>query len=301
MNYTTALVFAIVLFAQIVSCDYNVVCKTECSYVLKKFNRNARRFQDKLDEVKACLLPSVENKIPCLSDTNIPASYMKRILDLSLKSDNLTTENVNVLHGYECSELNWDAENRKYAKDIPLKEYNVLTESDLIEALLNSISIGIKVETNKSAVLKKIIKLANLMSNNFGTIKSCLGEDIIINKTEFQQCISESHIDPDNELASALSALPEDVTSLGGPQAVDDNDLKMELNKYLNWMVTRYSGEDYPSDMIWGIHNSNLSDEQVDKLINNQSGKWFWFKVGGGVLAVAVLVGLLRNKDSTSL
>ena len=295
MNYTTTLIFAFALFARFASCsegDYNLVCKTDYSHVLKQFSRSARHFQDKLEEVKACLDPSVNNRAVCLNDTKISRSYQTNLLESHVKHDYLTAENVNNLHKYECNDLIWYALNKKYVKDIPLKEYNVLIESAVIETLLNSISIGIKVKTNKSEVLKKFGKFTNLMSNNFAAIKACLGDDMPVNKEKFCECISALDIDSSFELSCFLASLPEDVTSLGGPKVVDDIDLKIELNRYLNMMPKYSYDEDDPSDMILREYSSNLSNEQIDGL-KNQIFIWFLIKACGGVLAVAVLVVLV--------
>ena len=81
---------------------------------------------------------------------------------------------------------------KKYAKDIPLKEYNVLTETEHIKALMDGVAIGIKVKTNKSVVLKCIGRAANLMSIHFKTIKFCLGKDTLVDQHTFTDCISEN-------------------------------------------------------------------------------------------------------------
>ena len=295
MNYTTALVFAISLLAQIVSCsegNYKIVCKTEYSYVLKNFNRNARLFQEKLEEVYLCFRPSVEYLATCLSNIEIPPSYYHELLNLDVLDNKLTAENVNNLHESVCSRLNEYAGEKMYAKDIALTEYNVLTQADVIGELLNSISIGIKVKTCQSEELKYIGKFTNLISEHFDTIKACLSENSLIDKFLFCKCVSKKIIPEGDNLASLIEQLPEVVEFMGGLSVVDDIDLKIELNKYLNRMTTYSYDEDYPTDLILREYSSNLSNEQIDGL-KKKCVRWFWIKIGVAVFGVAAVVGLV--------
>ena len=292
MNCTGSLVFVIAVLAQIVSCDYKVVCRTEYSYVLKNFSQTAKHFQDHIDEAQACFDPSVDDIVECLTDKILPPYS-----DLLLDSENgylppFDDATVNNMHQNACKILNGYAERVKYAKDIPFKEYNVLTETEHIKALMDGVAIGIKVKTNKSVVLKCIGRTANSMSIHFQTIKSCLGKDTLVDQLAFTNCISENVLYGD-ELASKVYNLPNDINFSGGLSAVDDVDLKIELNKYLtNQSLSFNDDEDYPPDIKMKEYECTLGDEEIDKLIK-ECTKWYWIKVGGGVLAVVVLAGLV--------
>ena len=292
MNCTSSLIFAIAVLAQIISCDYKVVCRTEYSYVLKNFSQTAKHFQAHLGEAQACFDPSVVDIVECLTDKILPP-YSGLLLD----SENgyctpFKVADVNDMHQKACKILNDYAEREKYAKDIPLKEYNVLTETEHIKALMDGVAIGIKVKTNKSVVLKCIGRTANLMNKHFKTIKFCLGKDTLVDQHTFTDCISENVLYGD-ELASKLYNLPNDVHFSGGLSAVDDIDLKIELNKYLTNLSLGFNDdEDYSRDIKIKEYECTLGDEEIDKLIK-ECTKWYWIKVGGGVFAIAVLAGLV--------
>lgn len=291
MNYTSSLVFVIAILAQIVSCDYKVVCKTEYSYVLKNFNHTAKHFQANIDEAQACFDASIDT-VKCLTDKILPP-YSDVFLDYENNyKPPFDDAAVNDMHQKACKILNDYAEREKYAKDIPLKDYNVLTETDHIKALMDGVSIGIKVKTNKSVVLKFVSRAAILMSDHFEIIKACLGKESLVDQPTFSKCISEKVLYGD-ELASKVYNLPNDVNFSGGLSAVDDIDLKMELNKYLTNLSRGFNDDEYyPPDIELKEYDSNLGDKKIGELIKEYS-KWYWIKVGGGILAVVVLTGLV--------
>ena len=90
--------------------------------------------------------------------------------------------------------------------------------------------------------------------------------------------------------------LEDNVRFLGVLSVVDDIALKIELNIYLTSLARNsiyVDDEDYPIDLIYGEYYCNLGDEEINQLKNSQSATLFWIKFGGGVLAVAVLAGLV--------
>ena len=171
MNYTTTLVFAIALLAKFSSCSgvgYKVVCKTDYSYVLRQFNRTAIPFHENLAKVQRCL-NSNNNLESCLSAANILTPYtdfftLDPLFPYSLP---FKVEEVNEMHQRACNVLNKHAEKYGFVKDIPLKEYNLITESKRIKAILESISIGVKFKTNKSEVLKIMKRSYELMKTHY--------------------------------------------------------------------------------------------------------------------------------------
>ena len=301
MNYTAALVFAFSLLSQFVSCSkgievekLKVVCKTEYSYVLKHFSRVASHLQANIDQVEECFYLNIFDIPDCLRKLVIKPYFF-----ILLDSDNnyharFTTAMVNNMHQNACKFWNERAEGR--AKDIPLREYNVLTEADHIEELLEAIKIGIKVKTNKTKVLKTVSRVNKLMIKHFDTIKACLGEEELVSQHTYIECLKAKISPDDRYLVSNVVDLEGNVRFLGGLSVVDDIALKIELNGNLTYLARNsiyIDDEDYPTDLIYGEYDSNLGDEEIDELKNNQSVKLFWIKFSGGVLAVAVLAGLV--------
>ena len=295
MNYTTTLVFAACLFAHLVSCsegEYKVVCKTEYSYVLRQFNRTAIPFQENLHEVARCLNNSNENLDDCLSAANILTPYTGIFtLDPPFPySLPFKVEEVNEMHQSACNVLNNYAENYGFVKDLPLNEYNVVTGSERIKALLDSLKIGIKVKTDKSEVIKMIRKSIGLMTTHYQSIKSC----IAVNGNDFEQnaffdCIRAV----DESLVEDLDPVVYEINLLGGPMGIDDIALKILLNQCLNLIVNRTNNDlSINPNLIKREYDWNLEDGQINELIT-ECTKWYWIKVCGGVLAVVVLVGLV--------
>ena len=98
-------------------------------------NLIARDSQDRLSEVKNCLDSSAPNKNDCLESTNIPNMYLWFISSLDedgvyIYRHPLTVKTVNELHQDVCATLNETAKRYEYAKDIELKEYDVLADPE---------------------------------------------------------------------------------------------------------------------------------------------------------------------------
>ena len=156
-----------------------------------------------------------------------------------------------------ANDLIWYALNKSKVKDIPFWEYNVLIESAVIETCWIQFQLESKLKLIKWS-LEKFGKFTNLMSNNFAAIKACLGM-ICQSTKKFCECILHFDIVSEQIIWIILflaSQLPEYVDIHGRSKVVDDIDLKIELNRYLN-MMTKYSyHEDYPSDMILGEYRA---------------------------------------------
>lgn len=298
MNYITVLVFAIALLAQFASSsvvDYKVVCKTDYSYVLREFNLIARDFQDRLSEVKKCLDSSAPDKNDCLESTNIPTMYLWFMSSLNedgvlIYRHPLTVKTVNELHQDVCATLNETAKRYEYAKDIELKEYNVLADSEGIKSTFEALEIGIKVKTDKSVVLEYIRYIVRLMRKHFNKIKKCLDDGN--KKVSFRVCFS--NIDDNHDLSNDLNLLPLYVEELGCPKVINDTDLKILLNRCLIYnvydLVQRFKSS--KSDVILRAYDWNLRDEAISGL-KEEYVLWFWIKLIGGVLGLAVLVWLI--------
>ena len=252
MNYAPFLVFAFALFAQFASCsegDYKVACKTDYSYVLKRFNYTARLFHDHLDEVLACLEPTVVDRKACFDAIDdMPRTYYWTLL---LKDGDgfyfYSSPSPALLHQRECEMLNLHVRRIELVKDIELKEYNILTESDLIESLLDSIQIGINVKTDKSEVLRIVRDKTELIRAHFDDIKTCLRDVGVFDRNAFNNCISTVEI----ELSATLTPLPDCIEWIAGPDAFDDTDLIITLNKCLSTLTNlENTNGTFKSDLI---------------------------------------------------
>ena len=309
MNYTTTLVLVACLLAQFASCSevgYKVVCKTDYSYVLRQFNRTATLFQENLHEVERCLNNSNEDLASCFYAANILTPYS----DFFFQDPNcpdcsyhppFSIKDVNDMHQRACNVLNNHAEKHSFVKDIPLNEYNVVTGSENVRALLDSLKIGIKVKTDKSEVIKMVRKSTELMATHYQDIKSC----ITVNGNDFDQnsffdCIHAI----DNSLVEDLDPVIYEFRLLGEPMGIDDIAMKIMLNQCLNLKVSRTNNDlSIKPNLIKREYDWNLGDGQIDELIN-ECTKWYWIRVCAGVLAVAVIVGLVSyffKKKSTAV
>ena len=283
MNYTTALVFAIALLAQLVSCSkvvYKVVCETEYSYVLKHFNSTASDFQAKLCAVNACLDRLEMDRMGCLEATRIASSYHWNVLNLDSGVFSLTANNINELHQKACKALNEQAEEQKYAKDIELKEYDIFADSEGIKTLLETLQIGIKVESKQSKTLKETTEL---LKKYFKDIKKTLSFEA--------DEVDENVLDViEDKLSSVLEPLSGLVVDVGGLYEIDDIDLVILLNKCLNLYAEKYLPD---SNLNLNENEESDSEDNLDSKLKVKGKKWFWVKVGAGIFAVAVLAGLV--------
>ena len=284
MNYTTILVFAIALLAQLGSCsevDYKVVCKTEYSYVLKQFNSAASDFQAKLGAVNACFGPNfMIDRMDCLNNADISNLYHWNVLHLDSDVFSLTANNINELHQKACEALNEKAEKQEYAKDIELKEYDILTDSESIKTLLETLQIGIKAESKQSKALRKTTAL---LRKHFEDIKK-------IQKYENDEVDENALYVIENELNLVLEPLRGFLWEMGGLDQIDDIDLVILLNKCLKLYAEKYLPG---SDLNLNENGSDSEYEPNSSTLEAKSAKWFWVKVGAGVFAVAVLAGLV--------
>ena len=309
MNYTTTLVLATCLLAQLVSCSgggYKVVCKTDYSYVLRQFNRTATLFQENLHEVERCLNNSNENLASCFYAANILTPYS----DFFCRDPNclvcsfhppFSIKDVNEMHQTACNILNNHAENNGFVKDLPLNEYNVVTGSENVKALLDSLKIGIKVKTDKSEVIKMIRKSTELMTAHYQSIKTCIAVNgNFFDQNSFFDCIHAI----DKSLVYDLDPVVYEINLLGGPMGIDDIALKIMLNQCLN-LIVNFTNDDLSikPNLIKTEYDWNLEDGQIDELIK-ECTKWYWIRVCAGVLAVVVIVGLVAyffKKKSTAI
>lgn len=298
MNCSTFLVFAIVLLAKFSSCsevDYKVVCKTDYGYVLREFSLIARVFQDRLSEVKKCLDSSAPDKNDCLESTNIPNMYLWFISSLNedvvyIYRHPLTVKTIYELHQDVCATLNETAKRYEYAKDIELKEYDVLADPEGIKTAFEALEIGIKVKTDKSVVLEHIRYIVRLMKKHFNKIKKCLDDGN--EKAILRVCFR--NIDDNHDLSNDLNLLPLFAEELGCAKVINDADLKILLNRCLIYnvydLVQRFKSS--KSDVILRAYDWNLRDEAISGL-KEEYVIWFWIKLIGGVLGLAVLVWLI--------
>lgn len=290
MNLAPSLLFAAFILVQLVSCGYEVVCKTEYSYVLKEFNSAAEHFQENLFEVKHCLDSSFQSRSRCFDEKNISPTYSSHLLSLNDAQDQdyiynspLTNESINELHRKVCSELNKYAEREKYAKDIELREYNILVGQETIQEVLNNLKIGIKVETDKSEVLKFINQYTMLMRAYFGEIKACLGTG---NEENYFKCIINT---VDARLFTDLKLLPNFVNDRGGLTIIDDTDLKILLNKCLARKTI--PSDKFKKDLIFKKYDSDSDYVMIEKhKLECAKSKLSWVKLIGGIFGAIVAV-----------
>ena len=147
--------------------------------------------------------------------------------------------------------VDWMSMGKKmYAKILPLLNITCLPKQMWSENFWIQFQFGIKVKTCQSEELKYIGKFTNLIGEHFDTIKACLSENSLIDKFLFCKCVWEKSYLKVITLASLIEQLPEVVEFMGGLSVVDDIDLKIELNKYLNRMTTYSYDEDCPTDLI---------------------------------------------------
>lgn len=153
MIFVPRILIAATLLIQLVSCSYEVVCRTKYSHVLKQFNKIAVHFQNNLPTVENCLNYTCEDrsecfrrKFNCLSDAGISTLYAIYLVYFNGENTSirlpLTVPAVNSLHREACIALNTEAKGLKYAEDIENKKYNVLTESEQISTLLETLKIN---------------------------------------------------------------------------------------------------------------------------------------------------------------
>ena len=304
MNFSTIFIFTLSLLIQITSCEYKAVCKTEYSFVLKNFNEVAGHFQANLDKVETCLQSLIDRK-GCLIRAKIRYPYRQYLSNCDNRlfydyNSPLSHLKVNDLHQKACSELNKHAEREKYAKDIELREYNILVDPEAIKELLSNLKIGIKVKTDKSAVLNTIKNSAILMRIHFEGIKYCLGTSNAVNQDEFIKCINNT---VHQMLPRDLNSLPQSVNELGGPKVIDNIDLKILLNKCLAAkIIIPTNSSDDKQDLIFDEYDSSLDYSVIDEL-KKKCIRWYWIKVICGILGVSASVILitiyLRRKPAT--
>lgn len=302
MNFATSFALALSLLVQIAACEFRAVCKTEYSYVLNQFSRLASDFQIKLEEVQACLLPTVKERKACLDKTKIPHTYN---MILSKKDEfggyvfrsPLTAVNVNYLHQIQGRALNDVVTKKMYAKDIPLYEYDVLTHAGIIKRILEYVPIGIKVKTDKSEIIKTIRNDTLSVREHFGTIKTCIAnEGASVCKNSFAACIYRNLklYDCAKELNSLLTSLPASINLLGGPKAIDDIDLKIELNRCLNEKAHLLIDFDktMKQDLEMSEYDWCLSDKEIEELKRAKFG-WHLIKMVSFIFGLTALVVLI--------
>ena len=252
--------------AQLVACSseigYKAVCKTDRSYVLKRFHDSVH-----------------------LKSYSYP----------------LTVENVNDQYEYVCRYLNEEAEQAKYVNDIELKDYDVLTDSDEIKALLSTINIGFKIKTDKSSVIRTMRDNALAASNHFNDIKACLGTETSINHDEYKKCIKKLHLIGESLSGDSLS---NNIVNKGGADSIDDIDLKIELNRWLNTQLSESTDTSKP-DIPLDLYDWNLSNEKLSEIIKLTQLKIIFSCVKVAFISlftfanIVVLIALYFNKKST--
>ena len=150
--------------------------------------------------------------------------------------------------------------------------------------------MGIKVKTDKSVVLEYIRYILRLMEKHFNKIKKCLDDGN--KKVSFRVCFR--NIDDNHDLSDDLNLLPIYVEELGCPKVINDTDLKILLNRCLIYdiydLVERLKSS--KSDVILRAYDWNLRDKAINRL-KDEYVIWFWIKLIGGVLGLAVLVWLI--------
>ena len=272
--------------------DYKAVCKTEYSYVLNRFHDSAHDFHSKIDKLNQCLRDGT-SPTNCGKQIGLDKVFENALSSKSFLLNDASPFEVEIVLEKVCCTLNGMAIHLEYAKDIELKEYDVLNDSADIKSILESLSFGIRISTDKSLILNDISKTIKLFSDNYDSIKQCLvsGTD-----TRLIACIDKLSLKKQDckRIKSNLSELPFNI------DGKDDFRLKMELRRRFNIEVDRYEkGGDHKADIEFKEYfcDENLNEGIINVLKTEHEEyvkvKWIWIKyIVGGVIILSVIVGI---------
>ena len=296
--------------------DHKAVCKTEYSYVLKRFHDLANDFHFKIDKFEQCLREGT-SQIDCGKLVELDALFENALnredSPLTVTAP-LEAKMVNQIHDIVCRSLNEEAEYPLcYAKDINLEEYEVLRNSDNIKSILESLSFDIKVSTGESLVLTAVRDVAEFMSKNYDYIKQCFAEgtdDLAFNRcietiiSNDQNCGSLIHLPEYYFFLSHLhrSDLPKNIDKWGDRKEIDDVCLKMELRRCLDVIAKNHTNENghyckanIKFDEYFCDENLNENKVKALKTEYKEYVKWIWIKyIVGGVIIISVFAGIAQ-------
>ena len=278
--------FIVFLLVRIVSCSaspiYKAVCKTEYSFVLKHYHDTANRFQNQLWAIESCIENSEDLEL-CFERLEVHPPYSNYFLfdEYSYaRSIPLSVEAINEIHADACRSLNESATSDNFVKDIQLEEYDVFNNSESIKEYLNdTVKIGINIDTDNDEVLSTINRLTSLVTVHFDQIFECVTVQGLI---EYGRCVKDFS-EPD--LLDCMDNTRHFFAGFGGPRAIDELNLKIFINKWLNDKAIELGGNN-------NVPVLNLDDFDIGDIETSDDG-WFWIKVGFFAFIIVILASLI--------